>query len=209
MQTVSAQGTKLELGAAIAAKTITAATQSNPVKLTSVGHGLSDGAVGKFAGVGGMVQLNGKVGVVRVVDVDNFEIPGIDSTAFSAFTTGGTFTGQKTKVGGMKSYNGFDGQGAEIDTTDFDSLAKEYSIGLQDFGNFGFDVNVRDADEGQMALNSLKAATGIAAAFVLTLRDGKTRTFSAFCKSFSEQGAVDDIVKASVSLRITGEVKKG
>jgi hypothetical protein len=71
-------------------KTITAATQASPCKITSVGHGLVTGAVVEIFNIVGMVELNGKLFTATVVDADNFTLDGVNSTAFAAYTSGGT-----------------------------------------------------------------------------------------------------------------------
>lgn len=76
---------------------ISGATQANPVQITSTAHGLSTGAKIRIESVVGMVELNhdDPSGVasytITVVDVDNFTINGIDGTAFTAYTSGGTW----------------------------------------------------------------------------------------------------------------------
>jgi len=62
--------------------TITAATNANPAQITSANHGLITGSVITITGVLGMVQLNGNVYTITVVDLNNFTLDGIDSTAF-------------------------------------------------------------------------------------------------------------------------------
>lgn len=80
-------------------KTITGATQANPVVVTSVGHGFADGAFVYIAGVGGMTAINFKSFVVASATADTFalswhdgESPSltpVDGTAFGAYTSGG------------------------------------------------------------------------------------------------------------------------
>ena len=205
---ISAQGTSLKLGASGSAKTITAATKANPIKLTSTAHGLADGAVVVLASLGGMVEANGKVGVVKVVDANSFELPGIDSTNFTTYTTGGTATPTQVTVGNVTSYNGPDGQAGDIDVTNFASPAKEYLIGLQDNGQISFNVHTDDTDTGQIML-LLSRQLQLMVNHVITLRNGKTRTFSASCKQFSEAGAVDQAVTSTVVCRISGAVVRG
>ncbi|WP_299009911.1 hypothetical protein [uncultured Caulobacter sp.] len=73
-------------------KTITGATQANPVALTIAAHGLTTGAVALVAGVGGMTQLNDRIFTVTVVDANTVTLDGVNGTAFGAFTTGGSLT---------------------------------------------------------------------------------------------------------------------
>ena len=74
------------------ANTITGATQANPVALTITAHGYSTGQVAMITGVGGMTQLNDKLYTITVVDANTVTLNGVDGSAFSAFTTGGSCT---------------------------------------------------------------------------------------------------------------------
>ena len=68
--------------------TITAVTRANPGVITAASHGLSStDQIGIF-GVSGMTQLNGNGYTVTVVDANSFSI-GVDTSAYSAFTSGG------------------------------------------------------------------------------------------------------------------------
>lgn len=75
-------------------KDITAATQANPVVISSPGHGFADGAVVGIFNVLGMTNLNGKVYKVANVTDDTFELQttggaNVDGSAFGAYTSGG------------------------------------------------------------------------------------------------------------------------
>ena len=73
-------------------KTITAATQANPVKLTMAAHGMTTGQYLQVTGIVGMTQLNDKIYKVTVVDANNVTLDGVDGTAFTAYTSGGSGT---------------------------------------------------------------------------------------------------------------------
>ena len=73
-------------------KTITGATQTNPVNMTIVGHGMTTGQYLQVTGVVGMTQLNDKIYTVTVVDADHVTLDGVDGTAFTAYTSGGSGT---------------------------------------------------------------------------------------------------------------------
>lgn len=66
--------------------------QSNPAVVTSVDHGLSTGDEIYISGVLGMVGINGGPYTITVIDEDSFSLAGIDSSAFSAYTSGGIIT---------------------------------------------------------------------------------------------------------------------
>ena len=73
-------------------KTITGATQTNPVNLTIVGHGMTTGKYLQVSGVVGMTQLNDKIYTVTVVDADHVTLDGVNGTAFTAYTSSGSGT---------------------------------------------------------------------------------------------------------------------
>ena len=71
-------------------KNITGATQANPVALTVVGHGYTTGQVKQVVSAGGMTQINDRFFTVTVVDADHITLNGVDGTAFTAYTSGGS-----------------------------------------------------------------------------------------------------------------------
>lgn len=72
-------------------KTITGATQANPVVITtSAAHGYSNGDEVYIDGVVGMTELNGKRYIVANVAATTFELTGIDGTGYTAYSSGGT-----------------------------------------------------------------------------------------------------------------------
>lgn len=72
-----------------AAKTITAATQANPCVITSAAHGYSNGDDVEISGIEGMTELNGYRFRIANKTNDTYELEGIDSTGYTAYTTGG------------------------------------------------------------------------------------------------------------------------
>ena len=73
-------------------KTITGASKTNPVQLTITGHGITTGAQVQVTGVVGMTQLNDKIYIATVVDANTITLNGVDGTAFTAYTSGGSAT---------------------------------------------------------------------------------------------------------------------
>ena len=103
-----------------ASRNISAATQADPcVITTSVAHGYTDGATVTFDSVGGMVELNGNKYEIRVVDSTSFYLTDaagvpIDSTAFTAYTSGGTVEQVVTRWGTISN-------GAQVTLTAYKS----------------------------------------------------------------------------------------
>ena len=75
-----------------AGKAITGATQANPCLLTVASHGRATGDPVMITSVAGMEELNDKIFTITVVDADTISLDGVDSSAFAAYTSGGTAT---------------------------------------------------------------------------------------------------------------------
>lgn len=81
--------------------TITGITKANPAVVTVPAHGYAVGDIASFDGVEGMVEINGKRGVITAVTTDTITVS-IDTTAFSTFTgdTGGVAGNAEGGTGG-------------------------------------------------------------------------------------------------------------
>jgi len=73
--------------------TITGITAADPAVVTSVAHGLSTGDNVNITNVLGMTEVNGVTFLVTVLTADTFSL-GIDSSLYTAYTSGGTWTDQ-------------------------------------------------------------------------------------------------------------------
>lgn len=109
----------------------------------------------------------------------------------------------------VKGFTDFSGLGggsaAVIDTTDFDSTAKEKSMGLPDEGQVSINLIFLAKDAGQLAVRAARG-TRAATKFRLTLSDGTKYEFTGYVLTFERTGGQDDVVKASANLEITGAV---
>ena|SRR5689334_4001155 len=110
-----------------------------------------------------------------------------------------------TEVAEVLDFDGPGGEASEIDVTHLRSTAKEYKIGLKDPGDFTFNVNLIPDDAGQLGLQS-DHDTRVQRNFRLTLSDGTRADFAAFVRRFRRTGGKDDVVKANITLRITGDI---
>ena len=72
-------------------RTITGATQTNPVVVTSAAHGFKDGDDIDHASVLGMIELTGAFKITNIT-ANTYALAGIDGTAWGAYTSGGTST---------------------------------------------------------------------------------------------------------------------
>lgn len=69
---------------------ITGITRANPAVVTSAGHGLLNGSRVIIQSVSGMTELNNRQFIAANVTANTFELTGIDSTGYTAYTSGGT-----------------------------------------------------------------------------------------------------------------------
>lgn len=206
---IKSQTASLSVSSASAAtKTITGITSASPCVVTSATHGYTQGQIVTIAGVVGMPQINPSGGFgVYVVDLpatNTFNLKGVDATSFGSYVSGGLASLQTmTSVGSVTNLVGFDGQASEIDVTNLQSTAKEFLVGLQDFGNVTLTIWLV-TDTGQLRLRTIKTTAAVAA-FSIGLSDGTVAAFAALVKQFSfDAGGPDSAVKGNVTLRVTG-----
>lgn len=112
-----------------------------------------------------------------------------------------------TEIANLSGFSGLDGEASEIDVTNLKSTAKEYKLGLKDFGNFSIEYHVDYDDAGQTILRDA-GISGVTKKLKLTLPNGKSLTFSALVKNAdSISGGVDATINGGASFRITGNVE--
>ena len=100
------------------------------------------------------------------------------------------------------------GSGAEIDITDLSSTAKEFQLGLKDEGSMSLDLINNPADPGQQRLSALRdsRATG---EFRIVSTFGSpewTLSFSGIVTTLPATFAVDDVVRGTVTIRVSGAI---
>lgn len=118
-------------------------------------------------------------------------------------TTPGT---PDTAIANVFSFSGLDGEASEIDVTNLTSTAKEFRLGLKDYGGFSIEYHPDYSDSGQ---DTLRAAgvSGAQKTFRVTLPDATTLTFAGFVKNAdSVSGGIDAVLTGSASIKITGDV---
>jgi hypothetical protein len=206
---IKSQTASLSVSSASAAtKTITGITSASPCVVTSTAHGYLQGQIVTISGVVGMPQINPSGGFgVYVVDspaANTFNLKGVDATSFGAYVSGGLASLQTmVAVGSVTNLTGFDGTASEIDVTNLQSTAKEFLVGLQDFGNVTMSIWLV-TDTGQLRLRTIKTTAAVSA-FTVGLSDGTVAAFAALVKQFSfDAGGPDSAVKGNVTLRVTG-----
>lgn len=186
-----------------AAKVITGITAANPPVVSAATHGYVSGDIVYIDGVVGMTEVNGRAFVVANETAGTFELKGVDGTGYTAYGSGGSaYKTTQTAVGQITAVSGFDGESDEIDTSHLRSLAKEFLLGLQDFGNLQFPLFIDNADTGQALLRKIKEGAA-AKVFTITLSDAKVSAFVALVKKFPFNAERNGVVTGDCTLRIT------
>jgi hypothetical protein len=187
------------------APTITAVTQANPAVVTSATHGLSDGDVVEISGIVGMTELNSNRYVVNVLTANTFELLGVNSTGYGAWTSGGTFSvGDFSDFCDLTNYNRTGGTSPEIATTALCSVAQEYLLGLPDFGTTAIDFNFAPSTAVQQALQDAYVSGDLIAVKVTLPDSGGTMVQMGFVQQTSESAGVGGIWTGSLTIRNTG-----
>ncbi len=203
---ISAQGSTLQVsGSTGGAKTVSAVAVGFPTILTSAGHNLLNGDVLTLAGFSGAdaALLNGQQVVIRNRTANTFAID-IDTTGKTITTGSATATPQQWQVvGNFKSYNGFDGKASDIDITNLGSAAREFLMGVPDSGAFTFEIDQDNTDAGQLKLYLAYTGQQLKQ-FKLTLPNGNTCTWFAYVVTWPSSGGVNQTVKRTIQLLISG-----
>lgn len=108
----------------------------------------------------------------------------------------------------ITSISGFGTTRSEIDTTDLDDASRTFILGLKDNGSVQISLNY-DPDNTQHTLLRTLNNDGTARNFRLTLSDTSPKTvyqFSAYVMEFALEINVDDVLKATATLRISGDI---
>ncbi len=190
------------------ARNITAITKANPGVITSNAHGLMDGQVVTIAAVGGMTEINGTYYVAGAT-TNTFTLVSLDgvpvnSTSFTTYTSGGTATPLAyLPVSEARTINAADAQTPEIDVTTLLSTSREYLLGLQDAGEFSFEMNYVPFDPAIVELRQAKA-DALKRAFYIEFPEGSVYAFQGFVKAVPFQTDYQSAMSGSCTLKVTG-----
>jgi Ubiquitin-activating enzyme E1 FCCH domain len=184
-------------------KTITGITAAASAVVTSAAHGLTVGQVVVFASVSGMTEINGVAGLITAANTGTFTV-NINSTGFTAYTSGGTATAQTmTLVENVLDFQRNGDEADRIDSTNLQSTKKEYIVGLAGEGSITMPIDVDYSGPGQASVRS-KVGTDTAQAVSVTRADSKTETMMVKWTNFSE--SFGDKHGGSFSGAVTGPV---
>ena len=116
-----------------------------------------------------------------------------------------TITYNTPAIGGVISIGGPSGSAPVIDVSTLDSTGAEKLMGLLDEGQVTLECNLLPADAGQVACKVARLARTAHEA-VITFSDANTATFDAFVTGYSVSGAVNQQLKVTITLEVSGAV---
>jgi hypothetical protein len=119
----------------------------------------------------------------------------------------GTSPTSFTTIANVIDVSGPGGSASVIDITNLASVAREKRMGLPDEGQVTFNVQLDPDNATHQAVRDARK-NRTECQFRLTLTDSTptTLTFNGFVLNFSVSLAVDDVVKAAITIEVNGAV---
>lgn len=179
MANVKGRGVRIEVAATYSSpKTVTAVTLASPGVATSTAHAMANDTVGYWSGVTGMAQLEGQATRVKNQATNTFELQGLNTTNFSAFTAG-TFVPVATwaTLSEATSYEIGGGAGEKLDVTCLIHTTKQEEQGLLPVGNVSCNVIAQDTPSAAQLLLEAAVQSQSAVVVRITLANGAVRVF--------------------------------
>lgn len=144
-----------------------------------------------------------------LVDGGEVDLTGLMSpSAGSALISNGTtITIAGGAIAQVLSLQGPDQSAKFADTTHLGSSGRTYQrSSIEDGGTVAVEMILVDTDTSGQDVLHARLVDGASAAFVITLPDSTTVSFSAFITAYKPAVKMGEIIKASVTLKVTGAV---
>ena len=202
------RGVRVEVQKTVAAaKTITAISLANPGVATSTAHALADGTVGFLDAVAGMVNLDGQAIRIDAPAANTFELQGVDTTTYPAFTAG-TFVPVTvwSTLSRSSSYNIGGGAAEKIKTTVLLDEIEQQANGLLAAQTVSFNINHETVDEEALQLISVAAINQAYLVFRITFKDGAQRIFRGQPSMPGEDVGQGALATGTLEVTVKGQV---
>ncbi len=210
MSNIKGRNVRVEIAATYAAaKVVTALTLASPGVATSTAHGLANDTVGYWSSVTGMAQLEGQATRVKNQATNSFELQGLNTTGYAAFT-GGNFVPVATwaTLAESTSYEIGGGAAEKLDVTRLLDITKQEEQGLLPVGNVSFDVLAQTTPSAAMLLLESAVQSGGAVVVRITLDDGSVRVFRGEPSLPGESVQSGQVGTGSLDIAVKGFVLK-
>lgn len=211
MTTAIGRGVKIEVGLTNGtAKTVTAVSLASPGVATSAAHALTNGTVGFWTVTGGMPQLDGQATRVYNQSTNSFDLQGLNTTGYSAFTAG-TFTPVATwgTLSEAIEYQIGGGQADKLDDTKLMDVVKQELNGL--LPSDSVTINLLSQTYNSAVMQAIEDASISQAymVFRITLQDGSARVFRGIPSRPGESLARGALATGNFQIAVKGFALKG
>jgi len=109
-------------------------------------------------------------------------------------------------VANVTGITGPDGQKPDIDVTNLSDVARRFLTGLPDFGSVSLELNYSPDETTHDTLYALFLSGALRQWRILFSNATTYLEFNATVQTFPFQFAIDDVVKITVGLRVSGQV---
>ena len=209
MSTHKGRAVRVEVAATYgSAKTVSAITKANPGVATSTGHGLSEGAIGYFSNVLGMVELEGQVASVDSTATNTFNLEDIDTSAFGTFSGSCDFTPVSTwsLLSTATAYEISGGTADQLDASTLLDNSRVVETGMLAAQT----VQIDSLSDMQLAaINLVRSAArspNTRLIFRITLSNGERRIFRGLVTMPGEQLSLSQIATSGFTVLTTRQV---
>lgn len=134
-------------------------------------------------------------------------VKAIESQGAKLYVTNGGSPTEFVQIQNVTDFSGPGGQASVIDVSNLDSTRREKIMGLPDEGQISFNLNWDPDDVGHQLLRTLRN-NRTRAEFKVTLTDATpaVATFFGYVLGVQLSGAVDQQIKAAVTVEIDGAI---
>lgn len=180
MANIKGRNVRVEIAATFGTTVaVSAVTNATVGVATATAHGQANNTVGFFSGVGGMAQLEGQAVRLKNVATNTFELQGLNTTNFSAFSGSATFTPVATwaTLSEATSYAISGGAADKLDVTRLIDTTKQEEQGLLPAANVSMNVLAQDTPTTAMQLLETAVQTQVPVVVRITHPNGAVRVF--------------------------------
>lgn len=210
MANVRGRNVRVEIAATYASDvTVTAVSLASPGVATASSHGLANDTVGYFYDVVGMAQLEKQACRVKNQATNTFELQGLNTTGYSAYTSG-KFKSVATwaTLAEATSYSIGGGASDKLDVTTLLDIVRKEEQGLLPTQNVSMNVIAQDTPSAAMLLLESAVQTQGLVVVRVTLGNGAVRIFTGEPSTPGEDVNVGAVGTGAIDFAAKGFVLK-
>ena len=210
MANVRGRNVRVEIAATYASDvTVTAVSLASPGVATASSHGLANDTVGYFYDVVGMAQLEKQACRVKNQATNTFELQGLNTTGYSAYTSG-KFKPVATwaTLAEATSYSIGGGASDKLDVTTLLDIVRKEEQGLLPTQNVSMNVIAQDTPSAAMLLLESAVQTQGLVVVRVTLGNGAVRIFTGEPSTPGEDVNVGAVGTGAIDFAAKGFVLK-